>query len=96
MFIFTGIRTNEVSGNIRVDENVSVIDVEHECAELDGTDANDYEIVRYEYVYKFASRPGGKVVLQKIRSEKPYTTQKSGSRVAGVSEGCLVRRTGYE
>ena len=33
---------------LRFDENVPVIDVEHECAELDGADANDYEIVRYE------------------------------------------------
>ena len=59
---------------LRFDENVPVIDVEHECAELDGADANDYEIVRYEYVHKLASRPGSKVVL---RHKYPVLKHKS-------------------
>ena len=60
--------TNE---GLRFDENVPVVDVEHRCAELD---ANDYEIVRYEYVHKLASRPGSKVVL---RHKYPVLKHKS-------------------
>ena len=59
---------------LRFDENVPVVDVEHRCAELDGPDAQDYEIVRYEYVHKLASRPGNKVVL---RHKYPVLKHKS-------------------
>ena len=33
---------------LRFDANVPVVDVEHSCAELDGPQAHDYEVVRYE------------------------------------------------
>lgn len=58
-------RGNSVTDEgLRFDENVPVVDVEHRCDELDGADAQDYEIVRYDYVHKLASRPGSKVVLR--------------------------------
>jgi len=56
---------NEVTEHgLRFDASVPVIDIEHECAELKGPDAQDYEFIRYEYVHKLASRPGNKVVLR--------------------------------
>ena len=56
---------NEVTEQgLRFDASVPVIDIEHGCAELEGPNAQDYEVIRYEYVHKLASRPGNKVVLR--------------------------------
>ena len=56
---------SEVTGKgLRFDEDVPVKTIEHSCPELNGADADLYEIVRYEYTHHLASRPGSKVVLR--------------------------------
>lgn len=73
---------------LRFDANVPVIDIEHGCAELDGPDAQDYEIVRYEYVHKLASRPGNKVVLRHMYPVLKHKAQGNFLQPAAV-EGVL-------
>ena len=48
---------------LRFDADVPVKLIEHSCAELDGAQADQYEILRYEEVHHLASQPGSKVVL---------------------------------
>jgi transposase len=48
---------------LRFDANVPVEVIEVDCPELQGPEADQYEVIRYEETHKLAQRPGAYVVL---------------------------------
>ncbi len=59
---------------LRFDEQVPVEEIEQSASELDGPDADDYEIIGHKTTYRLAQRPGSYVVLKYTR---PVVKQKS-------------------
>jgi transposase len=58
-------RTDEhvLEEGLRFDADVPVEVIEVECPQLQGTDADQYEVIRHEETHKLAQRPGAYVVL---------------------------------
>jgi len=59
---------------LRFDEQVPVEEIELSIPELEGPDADDYEIISHKVSYRLAQRPGSYVVLKYTR---PVIKQKS-------------------
>ena len=52
---------------LRFDESVPVEEIALPALELQGPDADDYEIISYKVTYRLAERPGSQVVLKYTR-----------------------------
>ena len=62
---------------LRFDEDVPVEEITLSAPELDGPDADDYEVIGYKNTYRLAQRPGSQVVLKYTRPVlKKRSTQK--------------------
>ena len=62
---------------LRFDEDVPVEEITLSAPELDGPDADDYEVIGYKSTYRLAQRPGSQVVLKYTRPVlKKRSTQK--------------------
>jgi transposase len=59
---------------LRFDEQVPVEEIEQSAPELDGPNADDYEIIGHKTTYRLAQRPGSYVVLKYTR---PVVKQRS-------------------
>ena len=62
---------------LRFDDSVPVEEIALLAPELEGPDADDYEIISYKVTYRLAERPGSQVVLKYTR---PVLKKKSSQR----------------
>ena len=69
--------TPEDSG-LRFDESVPVEEIEVLAPELQGPDAQDYEVIGYKTTYRLAQRPGSQVILKYTR---PVVKKKSTQQI---------------
>ena len=63
---------------LRFDDSVPVEEIALLAPELEGPDADDYEIVSYKVTYRLAERPGSQVILKYTR---PVLKKKSSQRL---------------
>ena len=63
---------------LRFDDTVPVEEITLTAPELDGPEADDYEIISHKTTYRLAQRPGSQVVLKYIR---PVVKKKSDQRI---------------
>jgi transposase len=63
---------------LRFDQSVPVEEIALSAPELDGSDADDYEVISHKVTYRLAERPGNHVVLKYTR---PVIKKKSTQRI---------------
>lgn len=63
---------------LRFDDTVPVEEIELTAPELEGPDADDYEIISYKTTYRLAERPGSSVILKYTR---PVIKKKSSQQL---------------
>jgi len=63
---------------LRFDDSVPIEEIALSAPELEGPDADDYEIISYKVIYRLAERPGSQVIL---RYTRPVLKEKSSQRL---------------